>query len=81
MQQLVNMLAEDKQVITAAKNKSNTEEDLLLFVAKKLDRLLAAGQTANSEFSDKILDNVDARKMVATLLTTIIFDKFNRKGS
>jgi len=80
VQQLVNMLAEDKQVITAAKNKSNTEEDLLLFVAKKLDTLLAAGQTANSEFSDKILDNVDARKMVATLLTTIIFDKFNKIG-
>lgn len=81
VQQLVNMLVEDKQVKTAAKNKSNTEDDLQLFVAKKLDTLLAAGQMANSEFSDKILDNVDARKMVATLLTTIIFDKFNNKKS
>lgn len=79
MQQLVNILAEDKQVKTAATNKSNTEEDLLLFISKKLDTILAAGQTANSEFSDKILDNVDARKMVATLLTAIIFDKFNKK--
>ena len=52
-----------------------------LFVAKKLDNLLAAGQTANTEFSDKILDNVDARKMVSTLLTAIIFDKYNKKGN
>lgn len=81
VQQLVNMLAEDTQVKIAAQNKSNTEEDLQLFVAKKLDNLLAAGQTANTEFSDKILDNVDARKMVSTLLTAIIFDKYNKKGN
>ena len=79
VQQLANMLAEDAQVNRAAKNTSNTEQDLQLLVAKKLGALLAAGQMANTEFSDKILDNVDACQMVSTLLTAIIFDKFNKK--
>lgn len=75
--QLITILSTDKDVEIRAKN--NTENDLQLYVVKKLEQLLAQGQEINTEFSDKVLENVDMKIMLATLLTQEIFNMFNKE--
>lgn len=77
VQQLINILFKDKDVEVRAKN--NTQADLQLYVTKKLEDLLVEGQEVNTDFSDKVLENVDMKNMLAALLTQEIFSMFNKK--
>ena len=75
--QLINILSSDKDVEVRAKN--NTEQDLQLYITKKIEEILVQGQDVNADFSDKVLENVDMKTMLVALLTSEIFNIFNNK--
>lgn len=76
IQQLINILHSDKDVEVRAKN--NTEKDLQLYITKKIEEILVQGQDVNADFSDKVLENVDMKNMLVALLTSEIFNMFNK---
>ena len=76
VQQLINILQNDSDV--EKRVQKNTEQDLSLYITKKLENLLIQGQDINVEFSDKVLDNVDMKKMLVTFLTAELYRKLKK---
>ena len=75
IQQLIELLCQDKDVEVRAIN--NTEKDLQLYITKKIESILVQSQDVNADFSDKVLENVDIRTMLVGLLTSIVYSKFH----